>query len=69
MVTGQGFGMCIGGCNRLCPVATGYSLVALYSLSVSIKWRRDRWRSKHHIETGPQVWRLGVQVWTETWNP
>jgi hypothetical protein len=29
----------------------------------------DRWRSKHHIETGPQVWELGVQVWTGTWNP
>jgi hypothetical protein len=22
----------------------------------------DRWRSKHRIETRPQVWRLGVQV-------
>jgi hypothetical protein len=29
----------------------------------------DRWRSKHHIEAGAQVWGLGVQVWTETWNP
>jgi hypothetical protein len=29
MVTGQGCGMGIGGCNRLCPVATGHSLVAL----------------------------------------
>jgi hypothetical protein len=24
----------------------------------------DRWRSKHYIETGPQVRGLGVQVWT-----
>jgi hypothetical protein len=39
MVTGQGFGMGIGGCNRLCPAATGHSLVALFSLSVSIKDR------------------------------
>jgi hypothetical protein len=30
---------------------------------------RDRWRSKHHIEVRPQVWGLGVQVWTGTWNP
>jgi hypothetical protein len=37
MVTGQGYGMGIGGCNRLCPAATGHSLVALFSLSVSIK--------------------------------
>jgi hypothetical protein len=29
--------MGIGGCNRLCPVATGHSLVALVFLSVSIK--------------------------------
>jgi hypothetical protein len=31
-------------------------------------WWRDRWRSKHHSEAGPQVWGLGVQVWTETWD-
>jgi hypothetical protein len=31
--------MGIGGCNRLCPTATGHSLVALFSLSVSIKNR------------------------------
>jgi hypothetical protein len=29
----------------------------------------DRWRSKHHFEARPQVWGLGVQVWTGTWNP
>jgi hypothetical protein len=39
MVTGQGCGMDIGGCNRLCPAATGHSLVALFSLSVLIKDR------------------------------
>jgi hypothetical protein len=37
MVTGQGYGMGIGGCCRLCPMATEHSLVALFSLSVSIK--------------------------------
>jgi hypothetical protein len=110
MVTRQEFGMGIGRCNRLCPAATGHSLVALFSLSVSIKdhslhglwsshrliipsitclWEQkclllschelrlfpdrligggDRW-SKHHSEAGPQVWGLGVQVWTGTWNP
>jgi hypothetical protein len=39
MVTEQGYGMGIGGCNRLCPAATGLSWVALFSLSVSIKDR------------------------------
>jgi hypothetical protein len=37
MVTGQGYGMGIGGCNRLCPTAMEHSLVALFSLSVSIE--------------------------------
>jgi hypothetical protein len=39
IVTRQGYGMCIGGCNRLCPAVTGYSLVALFSLSVLVKDR------------------------------
>jgi hypothetical protein len=39
MVTEQGYGMGIGGCNRLFYAATGHSLVALFSLSVSIKNR------------------------------
>jgi hypothetical protein len=39
MVTEQGCGMGIGGCNRLCSAATGHSLVALFSLSMSIKNR------------------------------
>jgi hypothetical protein len=39
MVTEQGCGMGLGGCGRLCPAATGHSLVALISLSMSIKDR------------------------------
>jgi hypothetical protein len=47
MVTGQGYGLGIGECNRLCPAATGHSLVALFSLSVSIKDRplHESWSS------------------------
>jgi energy-converting hydrogenase Eha subunit H len=37
MVTGQGCGMGIGGCNRLCPATMGHTLVALVSPFVSIK--------------------------------
>jgi hypothetical protein len=29
----------------------------------------DRWRSKHRIEAGSQVWGLRVQVWMGTSNP
>jgi hypothetical protein len=43
MVTEQGYGMGIGGCNRLCPAATGFDLVALFSLSVSIGDRPLHW--------------------------
>jgi hypothetical protein len=39
MVTGQGCGMDLGGCGRLCPAAMGHRLVALNSMSVSIKNR------------------------------
>jgi hypothetical protein len=51
MVTGQGFGMDIGGCNKLCPVATGHSWVVLFSLSVSIKDRllHGPWSSHRFI--------------------
>jgi hypothetical protein len=35
--------MGIGRCNRLCPVATGHSLVMLFSLSVSIEDRPLLW--------------------------
>ena len=37
MVTGQRYGMGIGGCNKLCPTAMGLGLVTLFSLSVSIE--------------------------------
>jgi hypothetical protein len=37
MVTGQGYGMGIGGYSRLCPTAMEHSLVALFFLSVSVK--------------------------------
>jgi hypothetical protein len=30
MVTGQGCGMGIGGCSKLCPMATGHDWVALF---------------------------------------
>jgi hypothetical protein len=36
-------GMGIGECNRLCPTATGLSLVVLFSLSVSIEDRPLHW--------------------------
>jgi hypothetical protein len=42
-VTGQGYGMGIGGCNRLCPAATRHSLVALFFLFVSIEDRLLLW--------------------------
>jgi hypothetical protein len=35
--------MCIGGCNRLCPAATGLSLVVLFSLSLSIEDHPLHW--------------------------
>jgi hypothetical protein len=43
IVTGQGYGMGNGGCNRLCPVATELSLVLLFSLFVSIEDRSLHW--------------------------
>ena len=43
IVTGQGYGMVIGGCNKLCPMATGLSLVTLFFLSVSIEDRSLLW--------------------------
>ena len=41
--TRQGYGMGIGGCNELCPAATGLSLVTLFSLSMSIEDRPLLW--------------------------
>ena len=32
-----------GGCDELCPTATGLSLVTLFSLSVSIEYRPLLW--------------------------
>ena len=43
MITGQGYGLGIGGCKRLCPVATGHSLVTQLSLSMSVKDRPLHW--------------------------
>ena len=37
IVTGQGYGLGIGGCKRLCHQATGHSLVTLLFLSVAVK--------------------------------
>ena len=35
--------MDIGGCNRLCPAATGHGLVARFSLTISIEDRPLLW--------------------------
>ena len=35
--TGHGYGMGNGGCDELCPAATGLSLVTLFCLSMSIE--------------------------------
>ena len=43
METWQGYGMDIGGCNELCPTATGLSLVTLFSLSMTIEDRPLLW--------------------------
>ena len=43
METGQGYGLGIGGCDELCPAATGLSLVTLFSLFGSIKDRPLLW--------------------------
>ena len=43
METKQRYGMGYGGCDELCPVATGLSLVTLFSLSVSIEDRPLLW--------------------------
>ena len=43
METKQGYGMGIGGCDELCPAATGLSLVTLFFLFVSIEDRPLLW--------------------------
>ena len=39
METGQGYGLGIGGCKRLCPAANGAWLDYTFSLSMSVKDR------------------------------
>ena len=39
METGQGYGLGIGGCKRLCPATSGHSLVTLLFLPMSVKDR------------------------------
>ena len=39
MVAGQGYGLGIGGCKRLCRRGCGHGLVTLLSLSMSVKDR------------------------------
>ena len=43
MMTGQGYGLGIGGCKRLCLAATGHSLVTLLFPFVSVKDRPLHW--------------------------
>ena len=43
MQSEQGYGMGIGGCNELCHMAVGLSLVTLFFLSVSIEDRSLLW--------------------------
>jgi hypothetical protein len=42
-VTGQGYGLGIDGCDKLCSAATGLSLVTLFPLSVLIEDRPLLW--------------------------
>jgi hypothetical protein len=72
MVIEQGYGMGIGGYCRLCPAATGHSLVALFSLSLSIKDRplHGTWSSHKFII--PSIYLLmGVErlVTLLSWAP
>ena len=43
METGQGYGMGIGGCKRLCSAANGAELSYTFSLSVSVKDQPLHW--------------------------
>ena len=60
MVTGQGYGLGIGGYKRLCPTATGHSLVTLLSLSVSVK---DRSLNKTSRQVTDLLSRAHTWVW------
>ena len=71
METGQGYGMGYGGCDELCPAATGLSLVTLFFLSVSIKDRPLLWmvvRSQTYYGSGKVRYALVVgpgSFWTD----
>ena len=62
METGQGYAMGIGWHNELCPVATGLSLVTLFSLTMSIEdlpllWmvvRSQTYYSEHILAYGSE---------------
>ena len=41
--TGQGYGLGIGGCKRLCPMANGAWLGYTFSLSMSVKDQPLQW--------------------------
>ena len=43
MKTGQGYGLGIGGCKRLCPVANEAQLGYTFSMSMSVKDRPLQW--------------------------
>jgi hypothetical protein len=58
MVTRQGYGIGIGGCNRLCPVATRHSLAALFFLSMSINDRPLLGRLSNHRLIIPSTYLL-----------
>ena len=60
MVTEQGYGLGIGGCKRLCPTATGHSLVTLLSLSVSVKdWPLHKTRGNSQTYYPEHILRYG----------
>jgi hypothetical protein len=56
MVTGQGCGMGIGGCNRLCSAATGHILVAPFSMLVLIKYHSLHEPRSSHILIIPSTY-------------
>ena len=63
MVTGQGYGLGIGGCKGLCRRGRGHGLVTLLFLSVSIKDRslhKASWASHRLII--PSTY-LGMGAW------
>ena len=71
MVTGQGYGLGIGGYKRLCPAATGHSFVTLLSLPVSVK-DRSLHKSSRQVtyllsQAHTYVWALGRLVTLLSW--